>query len=99
MIDRIFVRQYAPVVIMGCTALTVLLSLFGEDSFFRLKSLRYASIRQDQDNLELRTHVEDLRKEVSALKYDPRALEKAARNELGLASDDEEIYVFERRRR
>ena len=37
--------------------------------------------------IDLRTHVEELRTKVNSIGSDDRALEKAARNELGLARE------------
>ena len=50
---------------------------------------------QRSRNHELRTHVDDLRAKVNAIGSDDRALEKAARNELGLARENELVFIFD----
>ena len=40
--------------------------------------------------------IEDLKSQVYNLQNDPRALEKAARNELGMARPNERIFIFEK---
>ena len=78
---------------------TVVLSLFGENSYSRLEGLRHAVIRQIDDNTKSQIKVSELRQSVDSLRSDPRALEKAARNELGLARPNEQIFIFEQKKR
>jgi len=93
------VRHYAPLAVMVVAFFTVILSLFGEDSYSRLQNLRRAVIRQDEDNSKTQIKVAELKENVSSLRNDPRALEKAARNELGLARPNEQIFIFEQKKR
>lgn len=90
-------KNYAPVVIIGLATITVICSVFGEGSYQRLVGLRAASERQEESNQELRLRVEELKSSVSSLRSGGRALEKAARNELGLVRPNEQIFIFENR--
>ncbi len=91
------VKEWAPLAVTVCALLTVVLSLFGQDNYSRLASLKRAVEEQSIENQELRQKVETLRVRVSALREDPRELEKAARNELGLARPNEQVFIFDKR--
>lgn len=47
-------------------------------------------------NRDLERHVQELRASVRGLRTDDRALEKAARNELGMVRPNEFLFVFEK---
>jgi len=51
---------------------------------------------QQERNSALQGKVDSLRREVLSLQHDKRALERAARNELGLARPDEKIFIFKK---
>lgn len=92
------VRAYAPLAILLIAFLVVGLSCFGSEGLVRLRALQASVQSQRQSNEELQKRVETLRKTVYALREDERELEKAARNELGLARPNEEILIFERKK-
>jgi len=73
----------------------VLLSVFGGSSYSRFAFLKENLSFARKKNAELSSQVEELGNKVYALKHDPRALEIAARNELGLARPNEMIFIFE----
>ena len=82
-------------IILGLAVVTALVSLLGDESYGNLVALRESLTRQAAKNEELGERVEDLRREIHGLQKDDRALEKAARNELGMARSDEIVFVFE----
>jgi cell division protein FtsB len=75
--------------------ITTCISIFGGDNLSRLSSLESSLSVQRQKNEELGRYVQGLRQEVHALKTDERALEKAARNQLGMARPDEVVVIFD----
>lgn len=88
-------RRFPPyLVLLGALAVAAL-ALFGDDSISRLRSLRAGVDAQQRVNRELGAKVDSLDSEVRSLQRDPRALERAARNELGLARPDEAIFLFD----
>lgn len=99
--DEVFivVKEYVPISVMALAFVTVVFSLFGEDSISRLSNLKTAIDNQQKENTDLHDRVTLLREQVVSLREDPRALEKAARNELGLSRPNEEIYIFEKKNR
>ena len=72
-----------------------LLSFFGGDNFGKLEVLRASLASQLEKNGELRDYVHGLKREVQGLKSSDRVLEKAARNSLGMARENEVIFFFD----
>ena len=90
-------RQWIPLVLIGCALVTALFALFGDGSFSQLQTMQRSLDQQVQRNADLRDEVGALRREVVGLQSDSRAIEKAARNELGMARPNEKIFIFEKK--
>ncbi len=88
-------KRYGPFVLVVLVLITSLFSLYGDGSLERLELLRSSLEQQREQNAATRRKLSDLEKQVYGIKYDDRALEKAARNELGLARHGELVFVFE----
>jgi len=89
-------RATAPFFLLLCAIVTALVSLFGDDTYNRLSSLKSGLEHQQKTNGRLEDRVQSLRKQVSALQTDPRAIERAARGELGMSKPNEVTVVFDR---
>lgn len=89
-------KGLAPGIILFCALIAALFSLFGDDSYGRMRSLEKSLVAQQEKNGELHAHVSDLKREVYGLQHDDRILEKAARNELGMARPDEMVFIFDK---
>jgi cell division protein FtsB len=79
--------------------LALVLALFSfvtDDTFGRLSSMQRGVDQQKLQNDKLGDQVELLKREVSALQRDPRAIERVARTELGMSRPDEITVVFEK---
>ncbi len=89
-------KRYIPFVLflLGCSIF--LLSFYGSDSLSKVNDLRHSLTLQQDTNAATAKKVKKLARQISGLQSDKRALEKAARNELGLAADDEFIVVFDK---
>lgn len=85
-----------PVAVIIAAVAVAFLTLFGDSGLPYLRSQRRALAVQEENNRELRDYVESLRTSVYGLREKDRALEKAARNELGMARPNEEVFFFER---
>ena len=90
-------KHYAAILLILSALSAALISLVGDDSYSKMRSLEKSVELQREKNLELTETVQEMRGVVRGLRSDPRAIEKAARNELGLARPDEQIFVFEKR--
>lgn len=90
-------KKYAPLALICFGILAAIFSMLGEESYGRLLSLKKSLQAQKETNAELSDTVSHLRSRVSGLRNDNRELEKAARNEQGMARPNELIFVFEKK--
>jgi cell division protein FtsB len=64
----------------------------------RLRGLEKELSDVDEENAELRRQIEDLRGRVTRLRDDPAAVERIARDDLGLVRQTEVVFQFPARR-
>ncbi|MCO6430603.1 MAG: septum formation initiator family protein [Deltaproteobacteria bacterium] len=88
-------KPWAPFILITLAVVTFILLVVGNDSYSRIAVLKSTLDQQRSRNLELRDETQSLRSELYGLQHDKRALEKEARNQLGMARPDELIYFFE----
>ena len=88
-------KASVPLILLILAAIATSLSIFREGGFTNLSALRRSVEIQRQRNSDVRESVESMKQEVHRIESDPRALEKAARNELGLARPNEIVVVFD----
>jgi cell division protein FtsB len=69
-------------------------TLFSEQGYGRVQALGKSLKSLEQKNEGALDELESLRREVLALASDKRSIEKAARNELSMARDDEIVFLF-----
>ena len=69
-------------------------SFFGDRGFLRMVAQRERTQSLRQEIEELRAENGKLAGEISALRSDPRAIEKLAREELGLARPGETVFLI-----
>ena len=60
----------------------------------RYRALRNELEQTRQNNLRMRREVEELEEQVTRLRSDPEALERIARDELGMLRSDEVVFQF-----
>jgi cell division protein FtsB len=63
---------------------------------YRYKKAEYLKLQQEVQQLQKGN--EELEEHVKALKYDPAAIEKEAREQLGYARPGETVYVLQQKR-
>lgn len=81
--------------VLYLASLLILASIFtGQHGIKELRSLESESGALRATEQQLKKELISLREKSSAIKTDDYALEKAAREELGLSADNEIIYVF-----
>ncbi len=88
-------RKFAPIVLISLAALVLGLTVFGADGLAKLQELRASLEAQETKNAQSRRQVGSVKEEVDALQHQPRALERLARDELGMARPGEFIFIFE----
>lgn len=70
------------------------LRILDEQGLPRYEALRRELREVEAANARLEREVRDLAREVHALRNDPRAIERIARDELGMIRDDEFVFQF-----
>ena len=88
-------KQYIALSLLVGACAVALFSLFGDDSYSHMQSLRRNIDNQQGKNVELEARVAKLHSEIASLRYDDKALETTARNELGMARPNELIFRFD----
>lgn len=76
------------------TMVAVPLLMFDEKSFPRYRSLKAQLERSQTNTQQLTREVEALKKQVTRLRDDPQAVERIARDELGMIRSEELIFQF-----
>ena len=75
----------------------VAISLFGDQGFFAYRSLQAQARTLKQEVRALESREEDLTRQIHALRSDPAAIERVAREKLGLAKPGEIVIQLPRR--
>lgn len=88
-------KQYIALSLLVGACAVALFSLFGDDSYSRMQSLKRSIKSQQAKNSELEAKVSKLQSEISSLRFDDKSLENSARNELGMARPNELIFKFD----
>jgi cell division protein FtsB len=70
------------------------LHIFDEAGLPRYRLLKRELREIEGDNERLRREVHRLQREVRAVRTDPQAIERIARDELGMIRDDEIVFQF-----
>ncbi|MGI6525317.1 MAG: FtsB family cell division protein [Bdellovibrionota bacterium] len=90
-------KYYGSAIFFALTCCILVLSFCGKDSYSQVEEFRHSLEWQRKENAKLLDKVNLLKRKVSGLQEDRRVLEKAARNELGMARPDEFIVIFEKK--
>lgn len=90
-------RSLTPTLLVLLAVSIGALTIVGDDSYSKYVSLQGSLDAQVEKNDQLESKVGELRRKVTGLQSNPRELERAARDELGMARPDELIFVFDRK--
>jgi cell division protein FtsB len=89
LIDRVL-----PIGILAVAAIAVPVMMLSPTGLERLDNLRRERGRADDEISRLALEIRELRAEVERIKKDPAAVERAARDELGLVRQTEIVFQF-----
>lgn len=84
-----------PLSLLGVAIVSVPMLVMGEAGLPRYRALRAELSEVEHENDRMRRDVAQLRVEVDELREDPEAIERIARDELGMVRDDELLFQFE----
>lgn len=91
-----FLQRTLPIAMLSLATVAVPLLVLQPQGLPRLRALRTELDQVDTENDELRREVGRLRIEVRALRDDPAAVERIARDELGMVRKSEVVFQFGR---
>ena len=80
--------------VLAVAAISVPMLMLSATGLPRLQGLREEKIRADDEVSRLSQEIWELRAEVARIKDDPAAVERAARDELGLVRRTEVVFQF-----
>jgi cell division protein FtsB len=91
------VERILPLTILGLAAIGSPLMMMAPEGLPRLRSLSKELSEVEGENANLRRQIGQLKGEVLHLREDPAAVERIARDELGLIRTSEVVFQFPRR--
>ena len=83
-----------PLAVLALAAISVPMMMLSSTGLPRLQGLREEKVRADDEVSRLSQQIWELRAEVARIKDDPAAVERAARDELGLVRRTEVVFQF-----
>jgi cell division protein FtsB len=88
------VQRVLPLAVLAMAAISVPMLMLSATGLPRLKGLQEEKVRADDEVSRLSQDIWELRAEVARIKDDPAAVERAARDELGLVRRTEVVFQF-----
>jgi cell division protein FtsB len=83
-----------PAALLVLSAVAVPILVMSPSGFSRLHHLEAEQTRSDREVAQMTQQIEQLRAEVARAKSDPAAVERIARDELGLVRQTEIVFQF-----
>ena len=87
-------QRVMPLAVLAVAAISVPMMMLSATGLPRLQGLREEKVRADDEVSRLSQQIWELRSEVARIKDDPAAVERAARDELGLVRRTEVVFQF-----
>ncbi len=94
--DWLTPERALPAVLLAISAVAVPILVFSPTGLSRLRQLEAEQARVDREVAQVTQQIEQLRAEVARAKSDPAAVERIARDELGLVRQTEIVFQFGR---
>jgi cell division protein FtsB len=88
------VERVLPMALLGVALVSVPILVFQPEGLRRLRALERELHEVQSENAELRRDIGKLRVEVKRLRDDPAAVERIARDQLGLVRKNEVVFFF-----
>jgi cell division protein FtsB len=91
----VLAQRVLPLFILVLAAVSVPVMMLSPRGLPRLRALEQERSLAERELARLSQQIHELRAEVSRIKTDPAALERAARDELGLVRQTEIVFQFD----
>ena len=90
-------ERILPIAILAMAVVGVPVMMLAPEGLPRLRTLSKELAQVESENAEQRQQIQQLRGKVRHLREDPAAVERIARDELGLVRTSEVVFQFPRR--
>jgi cell division protein FtsB len=90
----LFAQRVLPLSVLALAAISVPILILSPSGLPRLRNLEEERTRANDEISRLGSQIHALRAEVGRIKDDPAAVERAARDELGLVRTTEVVFQF-----
>lgn len=95
----IFVERVLPIAVLVLALVGAPLMIFAPEGLPRLRGLELELEQVAAENRQLQREIDELRGHVERLRDDPAAVERMAREDLGLLRQSEVVFQFAGKRR
>ncbi len=96
---RLLLERVLPIGILVLALVGAPVLIFSPEGLPRLRGLEKELSGVNEENRQLEREIDDLRGEVTRMRDDPAAVERIARNDLGLVRQSEIVFQFAGKRR
>jgi cell division protein FtsB len=90
----LLIERGLPIGLLALAIGSVPVMMFSREGLPRLRTVQAELETVEAENLELRREIETLRVRVKTLRDDPAAVERLARDELGMVRQSEVVFQF-----
>ncbi len=94
----LLIERVLPVAVLVVAVIGAPVLIFSPQGLPRLRGLEKELSDVEDENAQLRREIEALRGRVNRLRDDPKAVERIARDNLGLVRQTEVVFQFQTRR-
>jgi cell division protein FtsB len=91
---KIVIERLLPLAILVVAVVSVPFMILSPSGLSRLRNLRLEKVQAEQEVARLSQQIDELRAEMRRIKQDPAAVERVARDELGLIRQTEVVFQF-----
>jgi cell division protein FtsB len=93
----LFVERILPVMVLALALIGAPVMIFAPEGLPRLRGLERELAGVDAENRDLQREIDELSAGVGNLRDDPAAVERIAREDLGLVRQSEVVFQFKKR--
>lgn len=96
---RLLLERILPIAVLAMALIGAPVMIFAPEGLPRLRGLERELDSVAEENRQLEREIDDLRGQVTRLRDDPAAVERIARDDLGLVRQSEMVFQFAGKRR
>lgn len=96
---RLVLERVLPIAMLVLALVGAPIMIFAPEGLPRLRGLERELASVNEENRQLQREIDDLQGQVSRLRDDPAAIERNARDDLGLVRQSEVVFQFAGKRR